>query len=70
MKPSENVAQDNFNFPKACLEMKTELKFPSCWDGKNLWKDDMSHMAYAEKVLYGRKCHPLGSLPIHVNIIR
>lgn len=49
------MISNNFNFDKPCPEIKTEIKFPSCWDGKNLWLDDMSHMAYPQRILYGRK---------------
>lgn len=37
----------DFNFATDCnAGMRTELFFPSCWDGLNLWKADGSHMSY------------------------
>jgi hypothetical protein len=38
---------DSFNFERDCpWGMKTELYFPNCWDGLNLYIADGSHMAY------------------------
>lgn len=37
----------NFNFDSYCpWGVKTEVRFPQCWDGVNLYKSDMSHMSY------------------------
>ncbi len=46
---SNSIIQDNFNFGRDCpYGMKTELYFPGCWDGINLYKSDSSHMSYPE----------------------
>ncbi|GAA6043015.1 hypothetical protein JCM8097_003889 [Rhodosporidiobolus ruineniae] len=34
---------------RACsANLRGEIRFPSCWDGKNLYKADGSHVAYSE----------------------
>lgn len=44
---SGDVTLDNFNFARDCpWGMKTELYFPQCWDGVNLYLSDNSHMSY------------------------
>lgn len=41
------IGADSFNFDRDCpWGMKTDLFFPACWNGKDLWKDDMSHMSH------------------------
>jgi hypothetical protein len=35
------------------------IRFPSCWDGKNLWTPDRSHMAYVDPVLGCPATHPV-----------
>lgn len=46
---SDSIVGDNFNYARDCpYGMKTDLFFPSCWNGQDLWKSDMSHMAYAQ----------------------
>jgi len=38
---------ENFNFDTTCdWGMKTEVFFPPCWDGVNLYRADQSHMSY------------------------
>ncbi|KAJ9112583.1 hypothetical protein QFC19_000602 [Naganishia cerealis] len=49
----QNVLSDHFNFDRHCPELKVELRAPSCWDGKNLYLSNNSHMAYPRRVLYG-----------------
>ena len=42
-----DIVADNFNFDRDCpYGIRIELDFMSCWDGINLYLDDMSHMAY------------------------
>lgn len=44
---SGDINSDNFNFNRDCpYGIRIEARFPSCWDGLNLYKEDMSHMAY------------------------
>jgi hypothetical protein len=44
---SNNLFLDNFNFNSTCAYgLKTEIFFPPCWDGLNLYKTDGSHMSY------------------------
>ncbi|WVQ86150.1 hypothetical protein IAT38_008318 [Cryptococcus sp. DSM 104549] len=51
---NQDVKADNFNFPTDCPDgIQTLLKFPPCWDGKNLYKTDGSHMAYTDNSIYG-----------------
>ncbi|KAG7529582.1 hypothetical protein FFLO_05554 [Filobasidium floriforme] len=51
---SQNIAVSSWNeLDTYCPELKLDLKFPSCWDGKNLYSDDGSHMAYPSNMLYG-----------------
>lgn len=52
---SNSLVADNFNFPRDCpYGMKTELYFPNCWDGLNLWTSNRTHMAYAIGSVMGR----------------
>jgi hypothetical protein len=42
-----DVEMDNFNIPRDCPRgILVSAKFPSCWDGINLYKSDQSHMSY------------------------
>lgn len=44
---SNTIQGDTFNFNVSCpWGMKTDLYFPPCWNGIDLWKSDMSHMSY------------------------
>jgi hypothetical protein len=44
---TNTIYKSNFNFDHICpWGVKTEVHFPQCWDGVNLWKDDMTHMSY------------------------
>ncbi|KIR79550.1 transmembrane receptor [Cryptococcus gattii E566] len=60
---SNTIVADNFNFDRDCpYGMKTELYFPPCWDGKNLYKSDGSHMAYPSQNVRSGRCpwtHPV-----------
>jgi hypothetical protein len=52
---SNSLVADNFNFPRDCpYGMKTEVYFPNCWDGLNLWTANRSHTAYAVGSVMGR----------------
>lgn len=59
----DSLAADNFNFDRDCpYGMKTELFFPPCWDGYNLYKSDGSHMAYPSQNARDGRCpwtHPI-----------
>lgn len=42
-----NIASTDFNFQRSCpLGMKSEITFPSCWNGQSLYNKDGSHMAF------------------------
>jgi hypothetical protein len=42
-----SIQQDNFNFNRDCpYGIRTEILFPGCWDGINLYKSDNSHVVY------------------------
>lgn len=60
---SNTIVADNFNFDRDCpYGMKTELYFPPCWDGENLYKSDGSHMAYPNQNVRSGRCpwtHPV-----------
>lgn len=44
---ANTIYKTNFNFDHSCPSgVKTEVHFPQCWDGVNLWKSDMTHMSY------------------------
>lgn len=44
---ANTIYGNNFNFDHICpYGVKTEVKFPNCWDGVNLYKADGSHMSY------------------------
>ncbi|WVQ83580.1 hypothetical protein IAT38_005721 [Cryptococcus sp. DSM 104549] len=52
--PNHDVKTTNFNFETDCPDgLQVLLKFPPCWDGKNLYKSDGSHMAYTDNSIYG-----------------
>lgn len=51
---SEITPSPSFNYDTSCPDgLKTDLQFPSCWDGLNLWKNDNSHVAYPDGVRTG-----------------
>lgn len=58
-----SIEGENFNYNRDCPNgMKTDLYFPPCWDGINLWKSDMSHMAYPLGSVNANSCpisHPV-----------
>ncbi|KAJ9122999.1 hypothetical protein QFC24_004038 [Naganishia onofrii] len=60
---SDLYYEPNFNFETPCnTGIKTELKFPSCWDGINLYKPDMSHMTFPSNPPNAGRCpqsHPV-----------
>lgn len=60
---TDSLEADNFNFNRDCpYGMKTELFFPPCWDGYNLYKADGSHMAYPSQNVRDGMCpwtHPI-----------
>ncbi|KJE05540.1 transmembrane receptor [Cryptococcus gattii NT-10] len=60
---TDSLEADNFNFDRDCpYGMKTELFFPPCWDGYNLYKADGSHMAYPSQNVRDGMCpwtHPI-----------
>ncbi|WVQ72060.1 hypothetical protein IAR50_001604 [Cryptococcus sp. DSM 104548] len=60
---SNSVVANDFNFDRDCpYGMKTELYFPPCWDGYNLYKSDGSHMAYPSNGVRDGMCpwsHPI-----------
>ncbi|WVQ70514.1 hypothetical protein IAR50_000033 [Cryptococcus sp. DSM 104548] len=60
---TDSVILDNFNFERDCpWGMKTELYFPPCWDGYNLYKSDGSHMAWPSQDVRDGSCpwsHPV-----------
>lgn len=43
--PTRNPYLPSENCPDG---LRGEVRFPSCWDGKNLYKTDQSHMAYSD----------------------
>jgi hypothetical protein len=44
---TNTIYADNWNFDHGCpYGVKTEVRFPNCWDGVNLYKADGSHMTY------------------------
>lgn len=44
---TNNIYQETFNFARDCpYGIRIESKFPSCWDGVNLYTSDMSHMTW------------------------
>lgn len=44
---TNSLTGDSFNFNSDCsYGLKTDLFFPGCWNGRDLWKSDMSHMSY------------------------
>ncbi|WWD16759.1 hypothetical protein CI109_101191 [Kwoniella shandongensis] len=52
--PTGDRAGPDFNFATDCPQgLTTTIKFPPCWDGKNLYKPDGSHMAYTDNLQYG-----------------
>lgn len=60
---ADSLIADNFNFDRDCpYGLKTELFFPPCWDGYNLYKSDGSHMAYPSQNVRDGMCpwtHPI-----------
>lgn len=50
---SNPIAATWNDFDFYCQQVKLELKFPSCWDGVNLYSEDGSHMAYPQALMYG-----------------
>lgn len=45
---SDFLLGSSFNFPRDCPGgMKTNLFFPQCWDGKNLWLPNTAHLSTA-----------------------
>jgi hypothetical protein len=67
---SDTLALDNFNFARDCpYGLKTELFFPNCWDGINLYKSDGSHMTYPTGVSTRDGCCPI-SHPVRVPTIQ
>ncbi|GAA5933834.1 DUF1996 and WSC domain-containing protein [Sporobolomyces koalae] len=43
--PTRNPWLPRVNCPDG---LRGEIRFPSCWDGKNLYKSDQSHVAYSK----------------------
>ena len=42
-----SIQQDNFNFNRDCpYGIRTEVVFPMCWNGVDLYQGDMSHVVY------------------------
>ncbi|WRT70456.1 uncharacterized protein IL334_007454 [Kwoniella shivajii] len=60
---SNSLVANNFNFNRDCpWGMKTELFYPPCWDGVNLYKSDGSHMAWPDNGVRSGSCpwsHPV-----------
>ncbi|KAK8850320.1 hypothetical protein IAR55_004237 [Kwoniella newhampshirensis] len=60
---SNSLVANSFNFNRDCpWGMKTELYFPPCWDGVNLYKSDGSHMAWPDNGVRDGSCpwdHPV-----------
>ncbi|OCF41274.1 hypothetical protein I317_04932 [Kwoniella heveanensis CBS 569] len=60
---TNSLLANNFNFARDCpWGMKTELFFPPCWDGVNLYKTDGSHMSYPDNGVRSGACpwsHPV-----------
>ncbi|ODO11105.1 hypothetical protein I350_01707 [Cryptococcus amylolentus CBS 6273] len=60
---SDSVVANDFNFDRDCpYGMKTELYFPPCWDGYNLYASDGSHMSYPSNGVRDGMCpwsHPI-----------
>ncbi|WWC65393.1 uncharacterized protein I303_108011 [Kwoniella dejecticola CBS 10117] len=60
---SNSLVSTNFNFNRDCpWGMKTELFFPPCWDGVNLYKADGSHMNWPDNGVRSGSCpwsHPV-----------
>ncbi|WWC68978.1 uncharacterized protein I206_102914 [Kwoniella pini CBS 10737] len=52
--PNGDTAGPDFNFNIDCPQgLVTTVRFPTCWDGVNLYKSDGSHMAYTNNLQYG-----------------
>ncbi|WVF66820.1 hypothetical protein IAT40_001562 [Kwoniella sp. CBS 6097] len=52
--PSGDKSGPDFNFDRECPQgLVTTVRFPTCWDGKNLYKSDGSHMAYTDNLQFG-----------------
>ncbi|OWZ63094.1 hypothetical protein AYX15_04854 [Cryptococcus neoformans] len=60
---SDSIDANNFHFDRDCpYGMRIELFFPACWDGKNLYKSDGSHMSYPSRSVRSGRCpwtHPV-----------
>ncbi|KAK6906807.1 hypothetical protein I203_100794 [Kwoniella mangroviensis CBS 8507] len=60
---SGSLIGTSFNFNRDCpYGMKTELYFPPCWDGLNLYKSDGSHMSWPDNGVRSGSCpwsHPV-----------
>ncbi|WVR04067.1 hypothetical protein IAU60_001066 [Kwoniella sp. DSM 27419] len=52
--PSGDKKGPDFNFVTDCPQgLVTTVRFPPCWDGKNLYKSDGSHMSYTDNGVVG-----------------
>lgn len=60
---TNNIEGPDFNFDRSCNNgIKTEVAFPGCWNGKDLYKTDGSHMSYTTRGLRDGACpvsHPI-----------
>lgn len=49
-----NAQRGDFNFPQACPGgIQSNINFPQCWDGLNLYKSDNSHVKYGNSITGG-----------------
>jgi hypothetical protein len=45
-----NIQGPNFNFDRSCNNgIKIDLNFPGCWNGRDLYKSDGSHMSFTTR---------------------
>ncbi|WWC98914.1 hypothetical protein V866_005808 [Kwoniella sp. B9012] len=52
--PNGDTGGPDFNFDIDCPQgLVTTVRFPTCWDGVNLYKADGSHMKYTDNLQFG-----------------
>lgn len=60
---TNNIPGDSFNFDRACPNgIKVDLMFPGCWNGRDLYAADGSHMSYTTRGVRDGACplsHPI-----------
>jgi len=72
-----NQAQNGFLPVTGCNELEINIKFPTCWDGKNVESSDGSHVAYSlgcdgdENECFDLDCpstHPIKMPELHLYV--